>query len=135
MKKIITLFAATLLFYSCLNTDNDSFSIGYELLPIDSYTTPNSFTFGEKDTIKIKYTLKNKCYNFDNIYYEYQDTARIVAVRSIVELDKDCEEVETQNEYNLIVTATQKEDYLFKFYKGRDNDGKNVFAEVIVPVN
>jgi hypothetical protein len=134
MKKIILLFAGLLLFYSCLNND-DQLNFGYELLPIDEYTTPTSFTFGEKDTIKIKYSLKNECYTFDNIHYQSEDTTRTIAVRAIVNLDKACAEIITQKEFNIIVTATQEEDYLFKFWKGKDSNGENIFEEVIVPVN
>ena len=135
MKKIILLFASILLFYSCLNSDNDRVNLAFELLPIDEYTTPESFTFGQKDTIKIKYSLKNGCYYFDNIYYEYQDTTRIVAVRSIIDLDSNCTEAITQYDYDLVVTAAQEEDYVFKFYKGTDTNGDSIFEEVVVPVN
>lgn len=134
MKKIIVLFAGLFLFYACLNND-DQVNYGYEILPIDEFTTPESFTFGQKDTVKVKYTLKNGCYNFDNIYYEYQDTARIVGVRAIVYLDENCTDVITQREFDIIVTATQEEDYVFKFYKGVDANGDNIFEEAIVPVN
>ena len=134
MKKIILLFAGLFLFYACLNNE-DQINFGYEILPIDEFTTPIAFTFGEKDTVKVKYTLKNSCYNFDNIYYEYQDTARIVAVRAIVNLDENCTDVSTQREFDIVVTATQREDYLFKFYKGVDANGENIFEEVVVPVN
>ncbi|AQS94607.1 hypothetical protein BXQ17_11235 [Polaribacter sp. BM10] len=133
MKKILLLISITLL-SSCLNSD-DLPNYRYEFLKIDEATTPNSFTFGEKDTIKIKYTLLNSCYNFDNIYYEYQDSTRIVAVRSYVNLDNDCQEVTTQKEYDIIVNVAQEEDYIFKFYKGVDIDGESIFEEVIIPVN
>jgi hypothetical protein len=135
MKKIILLFASILVFYSCLNSDNDRVNLAFELLPIDEYTTPESFTFGQKDTIKIKYSLKNGCYYFDNIYYEYQDTTRIVAVRSIIDLDSNCTEAITQYDYDLVVTVAQEEDYVFKFYKGTDTNGDSIFEEVVVPVN
>jgi len=134
MKKIILLFAGLFLFYACLNNE-DQINFGYEILPIDEYTTPIAFTFGEKDTVKVKYTLKNSCYNFDNIYYEYQDTARIVAVRAIVNLDENCTDVSTQREFDIVVTATQREDYVFKFFKGLDANGNNIFEEAVVPVN
>ena len=134
MKKIILLFAGLFLFYACLNND-DQINYGYEILPVDEYTTPLAFTFGEKDTIKVKYTLVNGCYSFDNVYYEYQDTARIVAVRALVVLDENCTENITQKEHEIIVTVTQKEDYVFKFYKGEDANGENIFEEVVVPVN
>lgn len=135
MKKIILLFAGLLLFYSCLNNNDNEINFTYEFLPIDEYTTPDSFTFGEKDTIKVKYTLKNGCYSFDNIHYEYQDTARIVAVKAFIKLDEACAEVITQNEYKFIVTPNQQQDYVFKFYKGLDANGENIFEEVVVPVN
>ena len=38
-------------------------------------------------------------------------------------------------EYDLLVTAKQEEGYLFKFWKGTDNNGENIFEEVVVPVN
>ena len=107
MKKIILLFAGLFLFYACLNTE-DHINYGYEILPVDEYTTPEAFTFGEKDTIKVKYSLVNGCYSFDNIYYEYQDTARIVAVRAIVYVDENCTEMETQKEYELIVCNSKR---------------------------
>lgn len=134
MKKIIILFLGAFIFTSCLNNENKT-NFDFELLPIDEYTTPASFTFGEKDTIKLKYTFTNGCYSFDDVYYEYQDTTRIVAVRALVELDKACTEAIIQYEYNLIVQASQSEDYVFKFWKGKDSNGENIFDEVIVPVN
>ncbi|PWG05805.1 hypothetical protein [Polaribacter aquimarinus] len=134
MKKIIILLLGVLVLTSCLES-NDRINFDYELLPIDEYTVPNSFTLGEKDTVNLKYTFKNGCYSLDNVYYEYQDTARIVAISALVELDKACTEAIVQYEYNLIVTATQEEDYVFKFWKGKDSNGENIFDEVIVPVN
>lgn len=135
MKKVILIFASLFLFYSCLNNDDNRINFTYELLPIDAVTAPASFTFGEKDTLKLKYSLKNGCSSFDGIHYEYQDTTRIVAVRALVALNDICTQEIIQNDYNLIVTATQEEDYVFKFYKGKDNNGENIFEEVVVPVN
>lgn len=97
--------------------------------------SPVSFTFGETDTLKLKYTLPNGCYHFNDVYYEYKDSTRIVAIRASIELDAYCTEALIMEEYDLLVTAKQEEDYLFKFWKGTDNDGENIFEEVIVPVN
>mgnify|MGYP003664315543 CR=1 FL=1 len=58
-----------------------------------------------------------------------------MAVRALVVLDENCPEIITQKEHEIIVTATQKEDYVFKFYKGVDANGENIFEEVVVPVN
>ncbi|MFK8059170.1 MAG: hypothetical protein AB8B78_03670 [Polaribacter sp.] len=134
MKKLIALFLTIAIFSSCLN-NRDDINFKFEILPIESYTVPAFFTYQQKDTITIKYNLPGICYNFDNIYYEYQDTARIVAVRSYIDLDVACGNVSIPKEYKLIINARQREDYVFKFYKGKDTNDKSIFEEVVVPVN
>ncbi|MGJ8743395.1 hypothetical protein [Polaribacter sp.] len=135
MKKIILLAFGLLIFYSCLNNNDNSDSYGYEYLPIDEATTPANFTFGETDTITIKYSLPNGCYAFDRLYYEVKDTTRIVAVTALVNLSEDCTQAIIQDEFEFLVTANQEEDYVFKFFKGTDSAGENIFEEVVVPVN
>jgi hypothetical protein len=136
MKKFTLLLIGLLVFYSCLNNDNDTPNFSFEYLPIDSVITPASFIFGETDTITVKYTLPNSCYEFRNIYYEYKDTTRIVAINTFLDLSNSiCEKNLIQKEYKIAVLAEQEEDYLFKFWKGTDDNGKNIFEEVIVPVN
>ena len=133
IKKIIVLCLLTVFISSCLNDNEHDFT--YELLSIDEAIVPASFIFGQKDTIAIKYTLKNSCYSFDNLYYEYQDTARVVAVRAFVSLEDACAEIISQKEYKFAVNVTQQEDYVFKFWKGTDSNGENIFEEIIVSVD
>ncbi|QOD62488.1 hypothetical protein H9I45_11250 [Polaribacter haliotis] len=133
MKKIALLLITIVVFTSCLKDDTPNYT--FEYVAIDEAITPASFTFGEKDTIFLKYTFKNACYNFDNVYYEYQDTARVVAIKAFVDLDATCTDVAIEKEHKFIVTATQRQDYLFKFFKGKDSDGENIFEEIVVPVN
>ncbi len=40
-----------------------------------------------------------------------------------------------QEEYAFPVEATQEEDYVFKFWKGKNNEGEDVYEEVVIPVN
>lgn len=134
MKKTLLLLTTIIILSSCLNTD-DLPNYKYEFVAIDEATTPANFRFGKRDTITLKYTLPNTCYNFDNIYYDNQDTARVVAIRTYIDLDKNCAEVITQKEYKLIINVGQQEDYLFKFFKGKDSNGENIFEEVVIPVN
>ncbi|GFD76931.1 MULTISPECIES: hypothetical protein [Tenacibaculum] len=133
MKKILILFLSVFTFYSCL--DDDSPNVRYEFLKVDSATTPESFTFGEVDTIKIKYTLPNSCYSFNGLYYQKVDTTRIVAGTAIVALDVACTQDVRQEEYAFPVEATQEEDYVFKFWKGKNDEGEDVYEEVVIPVN
>lgn len=134
MKKAALLLIGIILFTSCLD-DSDQPNYTYDFLKIDSAITPASFTFGEIDTIKIKYTLPNSCHYFDQLYYQHQDTARVVAVTAFINLDDTCAEVTTQEEYAFPVHALQQKDYVFKFYKGKDVDGESIFEEVVIPVN
>lgn len=133
MKKAALLLIGIILFSSCLDADEPNYK--YEFLKIDSAITPASFTYGEIDTIKIKYTLPNDCYYFDRLYYQYKDTTRTVAVTAAVSLNNTCEEIAMEEEYSFTVHAIQKEDYVFKFYKGKDADGESIFEDVVIPVN
>lgn len=134
MKKTVLLLFGLLVFYSCLDS-NDTLDFTYEYLPIDEAITPASFTFGQIDTIKVKYSLPNGCYSFDRVFYETNDTIRTVAITALVALDKACTEAIIQEEHKFTIRASQKEDYVFKFYKGKNSSGENIFEEVIVPVN
>ncbi|MEE9406723.1 MAG: hypothetical protein V3V28_01485 [Polaribacter sp.] len=135
MKKISLLLLSLFILSSCLNNDNNTSNHTFEYLSIDEAITPTSFTFGEKDTITVKYSLTNGCYSFDRMYYEYEDSTRIVAVIALLDLNENCTQDIRQEEYKFEVTATQREDYIFKFYKGRDADGESIFEEVVIPVN
>lgn len=135
MKKLALLLTGILIFSSCLTSENLPSNVTFEILTIDEYDVPDTFIVGEVDTIAVKYTLPNNCYSFENVYYEVQDTTRIVAINSFVRLEENCSDVEIQEEHKFTVFVSQQEDYVFKFYKGRDNDGNDIFDEVVVPVN
>ena len=135
MKKRILLLLASILFYSCLNSNDKDINFRYEFLPISEAKTPVSFTFGETDTITVKYLLPNSCYSFQEIYYQTKDSTRTVAITAFVALDKVCSLAFIKEEYKFAVMATQTEDYLFKFYKGKNSKGENTYDEVIIPVN
>lgn len=135
MKKFTLLLFGLLVFSACLNSDNDDLNYTFEYLPIDEAITPASFTLGQIDTITVKYSLPNGCYSFNQIYYETRDTTRIVAVTALLALDEVCTQALIQEERKIPVMASQTEDYVFKFYKGKDANGENIFDEVVVPVN
>jgi hypothetical protein len=133
MKKIVLLLMSVILFSSCIDDDGPKYA--YEILTIDEATVPESFTFGESYDVTVKYTLPNSCYSFHSLYYEYQDTTRVVAINALVRTDINCTEEAIERDYTFEVNVTQQEDYVFKFWKGEDADGENIFEEVVVPVN
>lgn len=136
MKKVALILLTIACFTACSENDLSS-DASFTLidLPIDSFTVPNRFTFGEQATIVVNYTLPNGCYSFDSLFYEQQNTKRVIAIRAFLDLDAACTEVLRVEKHEFTIQIDQKEDYLFKFFKGQNDDGENIFEEVTVPVN
>ena len=116
MKKTVFICLILTILSCSKNEQNNSY---LKLLPIDKAITPHSFTFGATDTIAIKYSLPNGCHLYHSLYYQYQDNVRIVAVRSLEKTDISCTQALIQREVKFTVEVLQKEDYIFKFWKGK----------------
>ena len=134
MKKIIYLLIIGFTLYSCSNNEIEP-RFEFEIFSITEAKTPTSFTFGTIDTVTVKYKFPNGCYRFRSLYYEYQDTTRVVAINAIIDLDAICAQETEEKELKIPIQVFQEENYLFKFFKGKDADGKNIFEEIEVPVN
>ena len=131
MKKIALIILALVITSCSVEEPNYKFT----LLPIKEATVPQNFKFGEIDTVKVTYVLPNGCFGFHSLYYQYKDTTRIVAIRAIENLETICTQATIEGEYKFPIKVSQKKDYLFKFWKGKDNKGKDIFEEKIVSVN
>lgn len=134
MKKFIALALFLVTFISC-STDNDLPNYTYEVLPVASYTLPQSFKLGETYEIKLKYQRPSGCYSFQGIYYDKNLNIRTIAIQTAVNKDQVCTQVipvELEVSFNFFVTNTGS--YIFKFYKGEDANGVHIFEEVEVPV-
>ena len=122
------------MFVSCsLDDDGNNFKI--ETLPIKEAIVPAEFTFESLHEITIVYDLPSGCHAFYNLFYQYDNTTRIVAVNSLVDESVACTDDVREFEYTFEVSVVQREAYTFKFWKGTDEDGENIFEEIIVPVN
>lgn len=132
MKKIIILLGFALLIFSCSNNDP---IFEYKILPITEAKTPAFFEHGTIDTIAVKYELPNGCHQFWSVYYEYDNNTRIVAINAFNDLESICTQVVIEKEIKIPIHILQQENYIFRFYKGKDADGKSIFEEIEVPVN
>lgn len=132
MKKQLLLILSIALLSSCIKNTESLQEL--KLLTIDEVSTPPFFTFNQVDTIKVKYTLPNSCHYFHSLYYQYQDTTRIIAIRAVNYLERSCTEVAQQKELKIPILVSQKEDYLFKFWKGKDNSQEDIFEEIVINV-
>ncbi|MFV8368772.1 hypothetical protein [Flavobacterium sp. LB2R40] len=134
MKKniLLTLFLLTLM--SC-SMDDDQSNYSYEVLPIDSYTLPQTFTLGQTYEITLKYKKPSDCHYFQGIYYSKELNIRTIGIQTGVLENAECKPLTTEPiavSFNFYVTNTGS--YIFKFYKGEDANGANIFEEVEVPV-
>ena len=134
MKKIVLLTLFLLTLTGC-SIDDDQPNYSYEVLPVDSYTVPQSFTLGQTYEIKLKYKKPSDCYSFQGIYYDKNLNIRTIGIQTTVlentnKTHLTSEPIEVS--FNFYVTNTGS--YIFKFYKGEDANGQNIFEEVEIPV-
>jgi len=135
MKRVFILILTIFTFSSCSLDDDDNTYVSIETLPIKQAIVPLEFEYGSVYTLKVIYDLPSGCHSFYNLFYQYENTARIIAINSLVNSNQACTEALIEKEYEFEVTVSQRENYIFKFWKGIDNEGDDIFEEIVVPVN
>ncbi|UFH36273.1 hypothetical protein [Flavobacterium acetivorans] len=135
MKKIalLVLFMTTLVSCSLDNDNRDTYT--YSVLPVESYTLPESFKLGETYKIELKYQKPTACHIFQGIYYAKDLNTRTIGVQTAVKDNQVCSTdvpALSETSFNFTVTATGS--YIFKFYKGKDADNKDIFEDVEIQV-
>lgn len=135
MKKLVLLLLTVFALASC-SIDDDGPNYFLETLPVTSFTVPDTLVYNQPAEIKLKYKRPSDCYFYEGIYYEKKDNTRVIAVQSSVLQSDKCvpytEEKIIEASFNFVATGPGP--YTFKFYKGEDETGKNIFEEVTVPV-
>ena len=135
MKKLALLFLLITALSGCSIDDNNQNKYTYEVLAIDSYTVPANFKLGNTYEIKLKYQRPTSCHLYHGIYYSKDLNVRTIAIQSAVQTGQICEQSLpplSDASFNFYVTSTGS--YIFKFYKGKDTAGKDIFEEVEIPV-
>ncbi len=135
MKRIALLLFVSLIGISCsMNDDYNDFYYG--IVPVESFELPESFNYGEVYTIILLYKIPTNCHSDPKLYYEKENQTRIIAIQSIVANRDNCEPIpeESLKELKFQFHASSQTPYIFKFYKGNDENGVEIFEEVTVPV-
>lgn len=134
MKKIIALVGLLLLTISC-NVESDPPKYHYELLPVASYELPTDFYVDTENEIVINYSNPSNCHVFDGFYYEKAGQTRTIAVQTSVIEQNNCTTLTNQIvAKTLTFNPTETGTYVFKFWKGKDLNGVDVFEEVAIDV-
>lgn len=136
MKKLFLFLTLITTLVSCtLDNDNTSTSYSYEVLAVASYEVPATFKLGETYEIKLKYQKPSTCHIFQGIYYSKDLNTRTIAIQTAIKNNQTCTtEVPPLSEasFNFMVTNTGS--YIFKFYKGKDASGTDIFEEKEIQV-
>lgn len=139
MKKFALLILLTVSLVSCSLDDDRGPNYHYEILPLESFVVPDTFDFGATYQIKLFYKYPTTCHSFGGIYFDRYLNERIFAIQSLVLNDANCQTYDENEselrEANVNFQVISKETYLFKFYKGKDAEGNNIFEEIEIPVN
>jgi hypothetical protein len=134
MKKIVLFVILITSFLGC-SLDDDNPTYTYEVLPVDSYVVPASFTLGQTYEIKLKYQKPTACHIYQGIYYDKNLNTRTIAIQTAVQNNQVCtQEIPPVSEVSFNFTVTNTGSYIFKFYKGEDASGEDIFEEVEIPV-
>ena len=141
MKKILVflagLFVLTLASCSLENDQNTQFHI--EFLPVETVTMPESVARGQTYPITVTFRRPDDCHYFDSFYYLAEESVRTVAVQSIVIENATCDPLldapAEQQTFNFYCAPNyEHSNYTFKFYKGVDAQGHDVFEEHTVGI-
>jgi len=132
---LVTILIISTLFSCSLDDDGNNSNFSIKTLPIKEAVVPASFDFGQSHEITVFYDLPDGCHTFRNLFYQQEGTSRIVAVNSLVDDTANCTLAIIEKEFTFTVNVTQSQDYTFKFWKGTDSNGDDIFDDVIVPVN
>lgn len=135
MKKLALLLLTVFALNSCsVNDDEPNFYL--EILPVENYIVPQSLVLNQPTEIKMKYKRPSDCHFYQGIYYEKDGNTRTIAIQSNVVQGDTCtpytEDQIVECSFNFVATGPGP--YTFKFYKGEDTNGNNIFEEVTVPV-
>lgn len=139
MKKLISILILAVIavtaFSSCELGDDDTVNYHFELIPTESAVFPESFVMGRTYTIKVYYKRPTTCHFFEGFYYDKELNVRTIAIQTSVIHTNNCTDLnEEPVEASFDFLPTSSGYYIFKFYKGKDEYGNNLFMEYEVPV-
>lgn len=135
MKKVIVYVMFCCLMLSCSLQDDSLVNFQIKTLPIKKVEVAQSFDLGSTQSIAITYDLPDSCHKFYEITQSRNGNVIIITVVAELIGGLDCEETVKEETKTLTFKVTQIEDYIFKFWKGRDNEGNDLYIEKRISVN
>lgn len=141
MKKLLFFGFVSVVFWSCGIDDGPREDFHFEILPIESVSLPDFLIANDFNRITYTYFAPSTCHSFNNLYYLENLNERTIAVVNLVTTSSitglACETlIENEEERGFDFFATLGYDsYVFNFWQGEDENGKDIYLTVEVPVN
>ena len=128
----ISIIISIIILWGCTPDSRQKFE--FKVLPVESYILPDSLKLGTTQTFKIRYKRPSNCHFFEGFYFEKNFNERTIGVSTSV-LQENCQPLSGVSlEVDLKFFTSSNEDYIFRFFKGKDVTGTNIFESVTVPV-
>lgn len=142
MKKLILLAVCTFTLMSC-ELESDEPGLVPELAEVTAVDLPDFFEEGKSYTIDVTYLLPTACHVAQGINANrgsaYGSGRRKIYVAGVAasqfgttQCDEESDELEKESFFRLGIDEDMP--YTFFLWKGKDEDGKDIYTEIEVPV-
>ena len=133
MKKALILLAGLILF-SCNSSDDSLYNYQDPML-IELVDLPEEFVLNEEYEITITYLKPTTCHVFNDILYqEDNNISTVIVIGTVFQNNGNCTDLNTESQASFNFTANNIGSYIFKFWKGLDDNGEDIYLIVEVPV-
>lgn len=134
MRRILGILLITLICYSCNLDDGETTT--FHVLPFETIELPESFTLNETYEIPFTFYRPNNCHAYNGIISNPSENERTIAV-STFSVDGNCTDFVApdglaEQSFNFIVNYDYT--YIFKVWKGKDDQGNDVYETIEVPI-
>ena len=139
MKKLFFFGFVIVAFWSCSIDDSVDEDFYFEILPVENASVPTEMRFGEIYTINYSYLRPSSCHSFNDLYYIVDGNVRTIAVINKVLNTYEgiiCEPINNELEERSFSFGVNKNvgTYVFKFWKGEDENGQDTYMVYEVPI-
>ncbi len=139
MKKVLLLGIIITSVLSCSLDNSTEEEFFFEILPIESVTLPSEMRYQESYTINYTYFKPSTCHIFNDLYYLSEGNFRTIAVINTVLNEVNnvvCQPLtdELEERSFTFFCSNNSGSYVFKFWKGKDEIGEDVYTFVEVPI-
>jgi hypothetical protein len=135
MKKVFLVLVTVISLVGCsLGSDNGE-KFHTELLPIESAVLPAEFKKDSIYQLPFTYFRPSTCHLFEGFYYAKDANIRTIAIHTSVLEQGGCT-TPTVNPITEILQfkPTGYDSYIFKLWKGENENGEDIFEEIEIPV-